>query len=155
MKTRVLSQFLAGVLTVTIPLAAYAQGPPGRGRGRMCAQQNAMAQAPIASNPVVDVKGKITKVQIAPGTGMPFLEIDQNGQSVKVFLGSMRYLMQQNFNPKAGEEVEVKGYKGTDWVVASAVTLVTGNRTLKLRDDKGFPVWGGCGGMGGCPHCGQ
>jgi hypothetical protein len=111
-------------------------------------------QAPIASNPVVEMKGKITKIQTAPGQGMPFLEMESDRGTTKVLLGSMRYLMQQNFNPKAGEEVVVKGYKTTDLVVATEVTLPGENKTLKLRDDKGRPVWmGGRRGRGGMRGC--
>lgn len=120
--------------------------------------QQPEAQAPIASNPVVELKGKITNVQIAPGQGMPFLEMEGDGGTTKVLLGSMRYLMRQNFSPKAGDEVVVKGYKTTDQVVASSVTLAGANKTLKLRDEKGRPVWmggrhgrrGGGGRMRGC-----
>lgn len=105
--------------------------------------QQAKDQAPIASNPVVELKGKITRVQVALGQGMPFLEVEHDGQTTKVLLGSMRYLMQQDFNPKAGDEVEVKGYKGTDQVVAISVTLPRESKTLQLRDEKGWPVWMG------------
>jgi len=105
--------------------------------------QRSAAQAPIASNPIVLVRGKITKVQTAAGQGMPTLEVDQGGMTTKVLLGSMRYLMQNNFNPKAGQEVEVKGYKTADLVVAISVTLVAENKTLQLRDESGWPLWQG------------
>jgi len=101
------------------------------------------AQAPIASNPVVEMKGKVTKVQIAPGQGMPFLEMEGAGGTDKVLLGSLHYLMQQNFSPNAGDEVVVKGYKTADYVVATSVTLPGENKTLQLRDERGRPVWMG------------
>ncbi len=34
----------------------------------------------------------------------------------------MRYLMEQDFNPKAGDEVAVTGYKVNDSIVAITVT---------------------------------
>lgn len=121
----------------------------------LAAAQPYNAKAPVASNPLVEFKGKIAKVQAAPGQGMPFLEVEENGKTTKVVLGSMRYLMQQNFNPKAGEEIEVKGYKTANGVVAATVTLPSEDKTLRLRDDKGFPLWmggrhGRSGRMRGC-----
>jgi hypothetical protein len=100
-------------------------------------------RAPVASNPLVDLKGKIAKVQVAPGQGMPYVEVTDGEKTTKVYLGSMRYLMQNNFNPKAGDSIEVKGYKVSDDVMASTVTLNGGDKTLRLRDENGRPVWMG------------
>ena len=107
--------------------------------------------APVASNPVVQINGKVLKTQIVPGQGMPYMEVEQGGQTTKVLLGSMRYLMQQNFNPKPGDPVIVKGYRTSSEVVAITVTL--GGPELRLRDDSGWPVWGGRGRMGRCGCC--
>ena len=98
---------------------------------------------PIASNPVVTIEGKVRKIQIAQGQGMPFLELQSGDQITKIYLGSMRYLMEQNFNPKAGTRITVKGYKMTADVVAISVTIPSEQRTLKLRDADGFPLWRG------------
>jgi hypothetical protein len=103
----------------------------------------AAAQPPIASNPVVTVEGTIQKVQLAQGQGMPYLEVESGGVVTKVYLGSMRYLMEQNFNPKAGTQVTVKGYKTNPDVIAIEVTIPSGKKTLKLRDEKGWPLWRG------------
>lgn len=101
------------------------------------------SQPPIASNPVVTVEGKIQKVQIAQGQGMPYIEL-LSGESVfKVYLGPVRFLMEQDFNPKAGMQVTVKGYKMNPDLVAISVTVPSEKKTLKLRDDKGWPVWRG------------
>jgi hypothetical protein len=107
------------------------------------------AQTPMSSNPAVEVKGKIVKVQVVPGRGMPSLDVEQDGKAIHVVLGAMHYLMQQNFSPKAGEEVEVKGYKAGDTVVASVVTLPAQGKTLRLRDERGYPLWRGRRGRGG------
>ncbi len=104
------------------------QAPPSGGK------------APVASNPVVELKGKITKVQVATGEGMPYFELDGK---TKVLLGSMRYLMENDFNPKAGSRAEVKGYRMADQVVAITVSLPEEKKTLKLRDEGGWPMWGG------------
>lgn len=111
--------------------------------------RSAGAQAPIASNPVVEVKGKIAKVEVARGRGMPSLDVEQDGKMIHVALGSMHYLMQQNFNPKAGENIVVKGFKSGDTVFASVVTLPAQGKTLQLRDEHGYPVWRSGRGRGG------
>jgi hypothetical protein len=95
--------------------------------------------APIAANPVVEIKGVVKQVHISRGQGMPYLEVG----ATKVYLGSMRYLIAENFNPKAGQDVVVKGYKTGDSVVAIEVTLPAEKKTLKLRDAQGRPLWRG------------
>ena len=99
--------------------------------------------APIADKPRVEVKGKIVRVRAAPGQGMPSLEVEQNGNTVKVLLGSLRYLMEQNFNPKAGMVAIVKGYRLADVVVAITIALPAINKSIRLRDEAGWPVWSG------------
>jgi hypothetical protein len=105
---------------------------------------------PIAANPVVNLSGTITRVDaFRPGAGMPALVMDADGVETTVLLGSMRYLMEKNFNPKAGAQVQVKGYKASTGVVAIEVRVANGE-TLRLRDENGWPLWRG----GGCRHCG-
>ncbi len=101
--------------------------------------QPPLSQAPIAANAKVELKGKVEKVQMIPGQGMPYLQVRTAQGTARVMLGSMRYLMEQDFNPKAGDEVVVKGYRVQDMVVAVTVTL--GNKVLRLRDERGRPVW--------------
>jgi hypothetical protein len=113
------------------------------------------AKAPIASNPVVELTGRITRVDpFRPGERMPALLIDVNGKSTTVLLCAMRFLLEQNFNPKAGTDVQVKGYKLPDMVVAAEVKLLPDGKTLKLRDENGWPVWrgGGYRHRGGIPQ---
>lgn len=110
------------------------------------AQQHA-GMAPIKDAPVVEFKGKVERVEIARGQGMPSLEVRREEETVKVLLGSMRYLMEQNFNPKAGTEVSVKGYQVEKSVVA--ITVTAGGKVLRLRDEDGRPVWMGWHGRGG------
>lgn len=50
--------------------------------------------------------------------------------TTKVISGSVRYLMERDFNPKANDEVVVIG-----------VTLPAHGKVLKLRDGDGRPVW--------------
>ena len=107
-------------------------------------------KAPVAGNPIVNISGRITRVDASRPGEMPGLVVNVDGTSTTVILGSMRYLMEQDFNPKAGAAVQVKGYKLPASVVAIEVRLPAENVTLKLRDENGWPVWRG----GGCPRCG-
>jgi hypothetical protein len=100
-------------------------------------------KSPIANNPVVEVRGTIAKVQVSRGQGMPHLEVNTARGPVKLYLGSMRYLMQEDFAPKAGEALEAKGYKVGEDVVAIRVELPASKKVLKLRDDHGWPLWMG------------
>jgi hypothetical protein len=100
-------------------------------------------QAPIAGNPKVELKGRIKSVQVVRGQGTPWLEVEAAGATTRVSLGSMRYLMEQGFNPKAGEEVVVKGYKLNGDVVAISVALPAEGKVLQLRDQSGWPLWMG------------
>jgi hypothetical protein len=112
-------------------------------------QPSSSTQAPIAGNPKVEIKGKIERIQISRGQGMPSLDVRAGDKTVSVVLGSMRYLLEQDFNPKAGEEVAVTGYRMDESVVAITVTLPATGKVLRLRDEAGRPVWmGGRRGQG-------
>jgi len=94
------------------------------------------------TGPVVELSGTITRVQVVRGQGMPFLEVEHDGETARVHLGSMRYLLQHNFSPAAGEKVEIEAFRrNRNELVAKKVTLVKQNKTLALRDDDGRPLW--------------
>lgn len=100
------------------------------------------AHHPLDPEKVRTVEGKITRVQAEPGQGMPFLMVESEGAAVKVVLGSMRYLLSKDFNPKAGEKVRVVGFEtGETELVARSVELIDSGKTLKLRDEQGRPLW--------------
>jgi hypothetical protein len=101
------------------------------------------AQPALASSPKVEVKGVIEKVQIAPGQGMPFLELKGEKGTQRVMLGSMRYLLEQNFNPTAGSTALVKGFQVGDAVIARSVEIPAEKITIQLRDENGVPLWRG------------
>jgi hypothetical protein len=109
-------------------------------------------KAPVARNAIVGLSGRITRVDaFRPGEGVPGFVMDVDGTATTVILGSMRYLMEQNFNPKAGAQAQVKGYRLPAKAVAIELRLPAENVTLKLRDENGWPLWRG----GGCPHYGD
>ena len=89
----------------------------------------------------VEIKGTIERVQITPGQGMPFLEVKDEKGMVKVYLGSMRYLMEKNFSPKAGSKVVVKGFKSETGIVARTVEMPAEKQSIELRSEDGMPLW--------------
>lgn len=139
MMRRAMLYTLAAILA--FGTAAMGQNPGGMGWG-------GMGMGAIASGPTVDIKGKVVAVQITPDAGMPFVTVKNGEQKMKVYLGSMRYLMGQGFNPKVDEEIVVKAYKWNDDFVAATVTLPAQGRTLRLRDGDGRPLWLGGPGRG-------
>jgi len=115
--------FIAGCLAV----AGFGQTPP--------------LQPPWAKNPKVEIKGTIERVQISQGQGMPYLELKGEKGIQRVMLGSMRYLMEQNFNPKAGSIATVKGFLVNDSIIAQSVSIPAEKVTIQLRDENGVPRW--------------
>ena len=130
------------ILMAVLAVAAGAHAQMGP-RGGPCCTECPAGSAAIAGNPVVELSGTIDSVQIAPGQGMPYLEVKTAKATTRVYLGSMRYLIAENFAPKAGQEVAVKGYQVNDTVIASQVSLTAEKKTLKLRDENGRPLWRG------------
>ena len=99
--------------------------------------------APITGAPLLEIRGTITEVRISPGRGMPSLVVKHDSEESVLFLGSMRYLMAQDFNPKVGDEVVAKAYKTSTGLLAVSVTLPQTKKTIRLRDDSGRPLWRG------------
>jgi hypothetical protein len=109
----------------------------------VAAAQSADNRAPISNMPAVKIDGKIEKVHAAPQQGMPYLEVLHQDKRTKVILGALRYLMENDFNPKAGDTVIVTGYQAGEDVVASLVELPGSKKQLRLRDENGRPLWRG------------
>jgi hypothetical protein len=98
-------------------------------------------QAPPPGSQKVEIKGTIERVQAAPGEGMPYLELKGEKGVQRVMLGSMRYLMEHNFNPKAGSVAVVKGFLVNDLIIAQSVAIPAEKVTIQLRDENGLPLW--------------
>jgi hypothetical protein len=98
---------------------------------------------PAAGGAPVEIKGHVDHVRISPGMGMPFVAVKTSKETVVVYLGSMRYLMAHDFNPKTGDSIAVKAFKVANGYVAAVVTLPDRGKTLRLRDENGRPVWRG------------
>ena len=96
---------------------------------------------PQASAAKVEVKGKIERVQIVPGQGMPFLEVRDREGLHRVYLGSMRYLIEKDFKPAAGELAIVRGFKASDGILAIRVEIPAAKSSIDLRDENCEPRW--------------
>jgi len=113
---------------MTMPVVALAQNGAG----------------PMAGRPVVEIKGKITAVRIGQQT-MPSLEVETGKGVAKVVLGSMRYLIDKDFNPKVGGTAVVTGFAVDGYIYARTVQVVEQKLFLELRDEQGRPAWRGRG----------
>lgn len=96
---------------------------------------------PPATARKVEVRGTIERVQVVPGQGMPFLEIREKKDVVRVYLGSMRYLIEKDFKPAAGETTVVRGFKIEDGILAIRVEIPSAKMSIDLRDEQGQPLW--------------
>lgn len=104
----------------------------------------ALAQeAPAKRWERVEVEGVIRKVHVEPGRGMPSLELETSDGIKQVLLGSRRYLMENNFNPKAGSTAVVKGFRTDGEIVAKQIEIPSEKITLRLRTEDGVPLWRG------------
>jgi hypothetical protein len=107
----------------------------------MTAALSGQSPSPLAGSRKVEVRGTIERVQAAPGQGMPYLELKTEKGIQKVILGSMRYLMEKNFMPRAGSIAVVKGFLTDDAIVAQSVTIPAEKVSIQLRDENGMPLW--------------
>ena len=106
----------------------------------LAAQDEAPA---IVHSEVVEITGTILRIHLSPGEGTPYLDVRTAENTTKVHLGPMRYLIEEDFNPKTGQEITVKGFRVEDYIAAIEVTLPSEKKTLRLRNDEGVPLWQG------------
>jgi hypothetical protein len=98
---------------------------------------------------VETITGEVTSVDsITPGKGMRggvHMNVKTEKETISVHLGPSWFIENQDVKIEPKDKVEVKGAKitfaGKPTVIAAEVTK--GNDVLKLRDDRGFPVWAG------------
>jgi hypothetical protein len=129
---------LAAILIIAatgLPLGAQT----GSGERAPSAQ---LAPSAAAGKPV-DIAGTVGQIHIIPGQGMPNFELKRGAETIRVYLGPMPFLIAENFNPKSGQDVVVKGFKLGDRIVAAQITFVAEKRTVRFRDEQGWPVWRG------------
>jgi hypothetical protein len=100
------------------------------------------SQVEIVSGEVAEVKDIETKNGKTSGVG---LELNTVSQSLLVYLGPHIYVDLQNVRIVPGDKVEVKGVKTAldGQIIFLAGEVRKGGEVLKLRDDKGAPLWAG------------
>jgi hypothetical protein len=93
----------------------------------------------------VEIEGTISSVTIVPQGGPATIAVkDSQGRQWTVFLGSIRYLIDNSFSPKAGQKVSLTALpRDAQEVVAVRVTLTESRQTLRFRDADGLPLWRG------------
>jgi hypothetical protein len=121
---RALSTLLLAACSLALPATKATEGPPSQ-KG--------------------DFHGVIEVVNVDPKGGPASLTVKaDDGRQWTVFLGSIRHLIDNDFNPKAGQRIEATGFVYADGqLVASQVTLPEAKKTLRLRDAEGRPLWRG------------
>jgi hypothetical protein len=103
-------------------------------------------------NTVVTIETTVRAARLTPP--MPSLECERElGEAVTVVLGPPWFLERSGITFAAGERVLVEGSKvmegsGRIVVVAARVEKLQEKVTLRLRDERGTPLWGPMG-MGG------
>lgn len=123
--------------------AQPARGPGGRGGGIHYGMMwNAGA--------VTTFSGEVTSVEkYTPGRGGPSyglrLNLKTDKESLPIILGPAWYIEQQHFSIAPKDRVEVKGSRVTirNQPTVLAAEVKKGDKILKLRDDRGIPLWAG------------
>ena len=98
---------------------------------------------------VETITGEVVSVDnITPVKGMSqgkHIMLKTAKETISVHLGPDWYIENQDIKIMPREKVEVKGsritFQGKPAIIAAEIKK--GNKVLKLRDEKGFPVWSG------------
>jgi hypothetical protein len=114
----------------------------GMGYGRMGAGQGQGA-CQIDPATAVTLDGVVTDTNIGLGMGHPTFTVAQNGKELKVMAGPVWAL--EGLKLKNGDVVSVKAFvcaADSGYYVAAEIVNATNNASVKLRDEKGMPVFG-------------
>lgn len=124
------------ILTVVLALAGMAQSRiQHRGAGQS-------ATHPAVNADVVTLVGTVTGVSLAPGQGMPSITLLSNAGEVTIMIGPYRLLMDQKFEIKQNQVLEVKAFQDprmTSAYVATEIKDTATGVTVVLRDLAGMP----------------
>jgi hypothetical protein len=140
---RKFGMFSQVICIVSLLLANASWAQPGMGQGGGV-HFGTMWDAGSVST----VSGEVTAVEkYTPGRGGSSyglrLTVKTDKETLPVILGPAVYIEQQHFAIAPKDTVEVKGSRltiqGQPTVIAAEVKK--GGQTLKLRDDKGVPLW--------------
>jgi hypothetical protein len=141
---------LAFVLVVSAPAQQGGSGSGGGMTGRSQWMYDP-SKAETVSGEVVAVKDFTSRNGVRKGIG---LELNTGNQNILVHLGPQFYVDQQAVKIAAGDKVEITAVKslrrGHEVLIAGEVRK--DGQVLKLRDEKGEPLWAGSGPGGGRRH---
>ena len=84
---------------------------------------------------------KRTMAYLHDGPPAVHLIVAVNGRDVAVHLAPPSFLQEQGFEFRAGDQVTIVGALQKDEPHYHARNVTKGNRTLTLRDARGFPLW--------------
>jgi hypothetical protein len=144
-KTFVVSSIV--IFTIVLALAGMAQNRiQQRGAGQPATQAAVNAD-------VVTLAGTVTAVSLAPGQGMPSITLLSNAGKVTIMIGPYRLLMDQKFEIKQNQVLEVTAFQDprmTNTYVATEIKDTATGVTVVLRDAAGMPH-SGRGMMGMAP----
>jgi len=98
---------------------------------------------------VETIKGEVVSLnKISPMKGMSYgihIMLKTNKEKVSVYLGPAWYFNNNKFFIKVKDKIEIKGsrttYDGKPAIIAGEIKR--GEETIKIRDENGYPVWGG------------
>ncbi len=98
---------------------------------------------------VITVSGEIQNVETRTfgpsGFGLIVLSLKTEKETISVNVGPEQYVSSQGFKFEKGDKIEVKGsrveIRGESVILAAEIKK--GGKVLKLRDENGYPLWGG------------
>jgi len=106
----------------------------------------------IDPNKVVTVRGEVVRYVAAYGAQQPELVVrDSAKKTYTIIMGPYWYLLNQGFDAKPGDTVEVVAYacfRRNDLLAAKEATNETKGFSVVFRDSAGWPLWARGGGTG-------
>ncbi|MEW6658753.1 MAG: hypothetical protein AB1424_08830 [Thermodesulfobacteriota bacterium] len=115
-------------------------GGPGRpARSRFDPRQAATIKGEVESLGSYGMSGW----RVAPGMAVQGLVLKTEKGYAEIDLGPPGYVAEKGFKLKMGETLEVTGFRATrdDRTIFIAATVKSANQTLRLLDERGFPLW--------------
>lgn len=133
----------AVLLAMTLPATAQRHGRERGERPREFYGSN------YDMRTVETIRGEVVDVQTerhGPGRGEGMhLMLKTETETIPVHLGPVWYLDEQKVSVKAGDVVEITGSRTTfeEKPVILASGIATTDSKIRLRDDRGVPLWAG------------
>lgn len=93
-------------------------------------------------NNIYTLRGEVARVDsLRP---MMQLLLDTDREEIVVHVGPSWFMLKEDFNILPGDDIAVKGSRVTleGEPTLIAMEIKKNGRILKLRDDKGYPLWG-------------